>query len=356
MTEYKKLAESCRFLLVQNNEWIDRYKGYIEKLEEVQGTVIESQSRFDLPNPLKLYLPLSSVMKCSNGEVTYDLRYQGQSASTLTVDTKKTKESKEDVSLQINKNSHFLSSENCQYKDYADSEKPLNWHTDDGAKAFRKTFQCEAFQSEDFKKHEHRLESYLLSNYSQKSSGGKEVLRIQPIGMCGTGAKFQMPTPFKASTLHDPRIVIDQSLYAGHYGGGIDILAKTGSGRGTYLTIIELKDENRVNESPQDAIRQAIAYTVFARELLRCEAAGNIGWWNFFGFHGAIPEKLKLRAVIAMPLEGTGSAKRAVEAEKNAKKFMTYVDQNAPVIEIENDLIELHYVFRENTETKTSLK
>ena len=64
MTEYRNLADSCRDLLSKNTEWIDRYKGYIDKLNVAQSMIKESQNRFSVPAPLKLYLPLSSATGC----------------------------------------------------------------------------------------------------------------------------------------------------------------------------------------------------------------------------------------------------------------------------------------------------
>ena len=354
MTEYQGLANECRDLLSTNKEWIDRYMGYIKKLNNVKDTIAESQTRFSVPAPLKLYLPLSSATGCSNGVIAYDLRYLGQSVGSLTVDIKKAKETKKDAVLEINEKSQILKRDKCLYKQYtAVPEEELNWHTGDAAKAFRKTFQDPEFQKIDLGCHEHRLESYLLTNYAQKSSDGKELLYIQPVGMCGTAARFQMPTPFKASTLHDTKVVINQDLYAKQFGGGIDILARTGSGRATYLTIIELKDENRVNEAPQGAIRQAIAYSVFIRELLRCDEAGNSDWWDFFGFSGDIPKKLVLRAAIAMPFEGEDTEKQ--QAEDNAAQFMKEIDTLKPKIKLDNDEIELHYIFMKSDRDEKAL-
>ena len=361
MTEYQGLANECRDLLSTNKEWIDRYMGYIKKLNNVKDTIAESQTRFSVPAPLKLYLPLSSATGCSNGVIAYDLRYLGQSVGSLTVDTKKAKETKKDVVLEINEKSQILKRDKCLYKQYtAASEEELNWHTGDAAKAFRKTFQDPEFQKIDLGCHEHRLESYLLTNYAQKSSDGKELLYIQPVGMCGTAARFQMPTPFSASKLHKLENWDNPSIYAknSRSGGGIDVLARTGSGHATYLTIIELKDENSASEPPHRAIGQAIAYSVFIRELLRCDKAGNSDWWKFFGFSGDIPKKLVLRAVIAMPFEGKGNGIRKQRAEDNAAQFMKEIDTLNPKIKLDNDEIELHYIFMKSDrdgKTLTSL-
>ncbi len=87
---------------------------------------------------------------------------------------------------------------------------------------------------------------------------------IQPVLMAKK-ARFQMPTPLKASEK-------GKISYAG-VGGGIDILARVGkgSGNGTKLCIIEVKDEHSHKEPPKTAIKQALVYATFIRELLRSE-------------------------------------------------------------------------------------
>lgn len=347
IANYINLAKACESILKEETEWIFRYSKYIDKILGAKELVINSQKLFSIPDPLKLYLPLGRLTKGKQNEIEYDLRYQGQSVGSLIVRPKDPKG--EQVFLKNNEESHLLTEEflkaNCDCKDL------LNWQSSNEAKAFRKFYKNVAAK-DNCGQPEHRLESYLLSNYSKKSSDGKELLHIQPIGMLGTTAKFQMPTPFKGSILHNSKTDITKdSVYSGYKGGGIDILARTGKGRNTYLSVIELKDENRTNESPQDAIRQAIAYTVFIRELLRSKDAGNLDWWHFFGFSGnKIPDKLILRAVIAMPFDGTP------KAEDNAKRFMEFVNAAKPKIIMNNkDTIELHYIFRHGTKPETSI-
>ena len=147
--------------------------------------------------------------------------------------------------------------------------------------------------------------------------------------------RFPMPTPISAS---DHKAV----KYSGVYGGGIDILARTGTGgTNTYLCIMELKDENVKSEPPKAALSQAIAYTTFIRELLRSEAGRE--WWTLFGFHGEIPEQLTLYAACVMPIG-----------------YNDYSFEDI-TLDIEGDIIKLHYVYfseKDNkiTEVDTSLR
>jgi hypothetical protein len=99
-----------------------------------------------------------------------------------------------------------------------------------------------------------------LTEFSGK---GKQIKKIKPVRY--QGIRFGMPTPLGASDHKKLK-------YSGFRGGEIDILARTGRGRATYLTVIEVKDENKQNEPPKDALKQAIKYAVFIRELLRSES------------------------------------------------------------------------------------
>jgi len=126
---------------------------------------------------------------------------------------------------------------------------------------------------------EHNVESLLLSEFSKKKSNSKQIKGIQPVKMCGN--RFGMPTPISASNS-------DELNYSNQYGGGIDIFARTGKGRATYLTVIEVKDENKAEEPPKDALIQAIKYAVFIRELLRSDCGEN--WYKIFGFPVQYPK------------------------------------------------------------------
>jgi hypothetical protein len=129
----------------------------------------------------------------------------------------------------------------------------------------------------------------------------------------------------------------------GIYGGGIDILTRTGTGGiNTYLCIMELKDENVKSEPPKDALKQAIAYTSFIRELLRSEAGQE--WWTLFGFNGKIPKQLTLYAACVMP-------------SSNCNDY-SFRDMT---LDIDGDTIKLHYVYfieknNKITEVDTSLQ
>ena len=124
----------------------------------------------------------------------------------------------------------------------------------------------------------------------------------------------------------------------GIHGGGIDILARTGTGgKATNLCIMELKDENNKREPPKDAMKQAIAYATFIRELLRSDAG--TAWWKLLGFGGKIPDMLELYTTCVMP----------------SRLDNDYSFGNM-VLNIEKDTIKLHYIYFTEENKRVNIK
>lgn len=284
----------------------NRYKGYSENLIANKDLIISNRGSFNQFPPLYFYISTTNA-KNANSKLLLDVRYRGQSVATLkvinhdiTISTKQ----------QDAKNKRDFNC-NIKLKDIAWQEKEVREF-----RTFFKKRPNSRNNSSNKRNEEHNVESLLLSEFSKKNSKSKQIIGIQPIKICGI--RFGMPTPISASNHKKLK-------YAKQYGGGIDIFARTGKGRATYLTVIEVKDENNPKEPPKDALKQAIQYAVFIRELLRSDCGKN--WYKIFGFSGEIPQKLKLRAVCAMPDDN---------ADKSFGK-QTY--------QIGHDKIECHYIY-----------
>ena len=349
MNAYQDTIAAVQKLLRDNPEWIARYKGYIDTLAEkkVAGTVSRAQRQFAVPAPFQLYLSLSmAIHKCTAKHTAFELRFHGQSVALLFVDNQKEKA----VSLQVKKVPAIYkalrekSETDAAYLDSLDSSASYDWHGEE-AKNFRRIFAglehalAVNGQSHLLGQPEHNMESFLLANYAKKRSDEKEISYIQPVTMLDTSARFQMPTPVKASSVKNG---IDTLSYAGRNGGGIDILARVGSGRSTTLAVMELKDENKDSEPPHKVICQAIAYAAFLRELLRSESGDS--WWRFFGFGGSVPKRLALKAIVVMPLKNqNGTVSRQTEAFMQELRIPENVQLLIPDSE---DQIKLGYVFR----------
>ena len=334
--DYENVARRVRDLLSGNGEWRDRYKGYARKLgdPEFRGQLERAVKQFRVPAPFQLYLPVSTAIRCNPSSTYLELRFHGQSVATLRVDNRK--EKAVELDMKPNANVQKALAEIIDplpaWYDAESLKKTMwvDWHGDE-ATEFRKLFSELEKAIKDCRislegQPEHEMESWLLKNYSKKSSDEKEVVGIQPVKMPGTTACFQMPTPIKASKAKDGAGNIG---YSEQYGGGIDILARTGRGRGTKLAILELKDEFAESEAPEKAICQAVAYAAFIRELVRDPECGE-DWWKIFGFGGKVPEKLELLAVIVMPYDD--------QADKS------FVGEGP--LAIEDDCISLGYIYK----------
>jgi hypothetical protein len=307
LEEYKKTMETTLKELIDNTEWIERYNKYIDRIEKYKKRKKDLSKYVQIPKELRAYLSISMI----DSGISYDLRFRGNSVAELSIKGENVKLALKPKALEYAEhNFNIFTGE-------------VDW-LDGKAREFRKYFR-----DNDFKFHnkEHYYESEIITNFSKKTTEDKSLSKIQPVKLCGH--PFQMPTPFKGSKAKD-----DDISYAKQYGGGIDILARTGSGTATKLTVIELKDTQtdyeKVNESPDRAIKQAICYATFLYELLRNKGIkDNQYWWDFFKLPGKIPQKLCIRAAVMIPYyEGIESS------FANEKLYLN-----------DSDYIELHYIY-----------
>ena len=315
---YQGTIDKVSELLDENKEWIQRYEGYLKAIDNRAPIYKIAGQKFQSQPNLHRYLSITKVKnKTTSRRAFYDLRYKGQSVAEMCVHIA-------DESVFINphtqKNSKY-------YEDYPSLlkavSKKIPW-LEKEAQCFRKYF-ASCPKRTNGKNFEHNLESQWLKQLSLRKSAGKHLINIQPIRLLGE--HFQMPTPLGACKAKDGADKINPSK---HHGGGIDILARHGAGKGTRLTVIELKDEYAKNEPPEKAIAQAIAYATFLGILLRTPEANPNQWWKLFGFNSDVPKKLKIKAVIAMP------------DNENAK---TWFAKKTMCLKNPGDSLELHYIY-----------
>lgn len=333
-TFYPNIINMVEKLLNFNTEWMKRYNDYINDLDSRIKPLIDAATlRFGIAKNLEIYLPLSLAKKATKSSASFDIRVGGQSVATLIVknnDVKICFNTKNNVNYFIDYSNfpcHKIVSAKTKHATLGciQDGDPLSWHSPE-AVAFRKYFtQCQVGKLRSL---EHNYESQLLRQFSMKKSKGKILKNIQPVKLLGK--RFQMPTPIQAS--QSGKKVIN---YANANGGGIDILARYGSGRRTSLTVFELKDECVKEERPEEAISQAIAYATFIRQLLRSSNANTDKWWRFFGFGRPLTNSgLGIKAVIAMPV-----------GKYNDTSFAGIKLPLQTIGPYNNDYIELHYLF-----------
>lgn len=301
------IVKEAQNLLSENSEWEKRYNSYVKNLLANVDFIRSNRIKFNKFPPLHFYIRTTNAMNAKK-KLTLDVRYRGQSVATLkasqnsiTISTKgKKKTNLRDFNCNINLN-------DVPWQETQSSE-------------FRKFFRDRSFSrnsnAQNKNNEEHNVENLLLTEFEKRNSNNKQINGIQPIEI--NGIRFSIKTPISASNHNTLK-------YAKQHGGGIDIFARTGKGRATYLTVIEVKDENNLKEPPQYALKQSIQYAVFIRELLRSDCGKD--WYKIFGFSGAIPKKLTIRAVCAMP-------------DNNIDK--SFEKQICP---IGDDEIECHYIY-----------
>lgn len=329
MATYEDTIEKVKKLLVNDQEWKNRYAGYIDIILSNKSEIIKNaRKKFNVPSQFTLHMSVSKATEGTKNCVKFDLRYHGHNIAYI-------KANKETVEIKAIKNNDISSVLNKDARVDEDKlEGKSNWNK---ASEFRRIYAkieelISSNEAKLTKNKEHELESELLKNFSKKSSDGKYICNIQPVTMLIESLFFQMPTPLKASNAKSGIIE-----YSAEKGGGIDILARIGSGKNTHLAIIELKDKYEKNEPPEKAICQAIAYATFIRELLRSKESGE-KWWSFFGFGGDVPKSLKLFAIIAMP-----------NSENADKNFVYNCKHDAINLSLgEEDKLELGYIYLKN--------
>lgn len=305
--EFTITIENARRELQSHPEWKERYKGYAKKIFENLDTIRSVRETFREWSPLKLYLNVAEI-KSASKTVGFELRYLGQTVAELT--------SKSDV-LLLNTNIRLnkLNERDFDCKVFLSN---ADWKGNE-AKDFRSHFKNrEPVRNTKSKSgnEEHRIESLFLTELSKPKD--KMLPYVKPIKIANV--RFPMPTPLSASN-HK------QIKYSGCKGGGIDIFARAGTGgKATNLCIMELKDENKKSEPPKDAVKQAVTYATFIRELLRSDSGPE--WWKLFGFNGCVPEKLVIFAACVMPSN-----------ENNDKSF------EGMELDVEGDIIKLQYVY-----------
>jgi len=311
-----RVVETTRLVLNNHYEWRGRYLDYAQQIANNTPSIASARSGFREWTPLKVYLNITSATRARRS-VSFELRYLGQTVADL----KGTK----DKGFRLSTKRY----ETTNKRDFdCDISLPsADWRDGDSAR-FRSFFKAKRVLRTGGSKRaneEHRLESLLLTEFSRKRGHEKPLLGIQPVTIAAV--RFPMPTPISAS---NPRAI----KYSGTRGGGIDILARTGTGgRATHLCVLELKIKGGRRASAS-AIEQAVAYTTFVRELLRSESGA--AWWRLLGFGGDVPESLELYSACAMPLHVRnetwfGSRELNIEGDTMRLHYLYFVDEGETV-------------------------
>jgi hypothetical protein len=289
--EYKGIVKKAQELLSdKEREWKPRYKGYLEGIKKFKRKIKVHEK-----DPLYHYTTISNE---SDNKPRIILRYKGQEVASLVTRNNET-------CLKLDKTTRKNNKEKLGINiPSLDNIDLVPWNSTN-AKEFKNAFKPEGNKKNNS---EHTVESALITEFNKKrKEQEKKIVGIQPIKL--NGRRFQMPTPFKASELSasgksNLTNALEKLQYSGNHGGGIDILARRKKGNKSYITVIELKykEKNQTLPNPKNVMRQAIAYAVFIRELVRSDKANGKAWYKWFGMNAkSYDEPLTIKCVVAMP-------------------------------------------------------
>jgi hypothetical protein len=286
----------------------DKVAKWAKQLSDNEDTVREAAKKFHEWQPLRVYL---SVTRAMNPRVSFSLRYQGQEVASLAVKG-------HDVNLVISREN---AKNNMEYFQI-DKQDKFSWKSLD-AVTFRKEFKnvrpLKALRSQ-----EHRVESEFLkemANDTSKKFNGT-LKNIRPVLLAG--CPFQFPLPISGNT-GVPR--------PGK--GNIDILARRGTGKGTRISIWELKKPG----TTAHAIEQAYIYSVTLIKMLRSKPWGDFWYKNIIGFKGKVPHKLTIESVVALSIKSEGNRRAFTSKLKEFKA--------ANSLKVGNDTIKLYVAYYE---------
>jgi hypothetical protein len=274
-------------------------------LENKLPQFLAASKRFKAPAPLDVYL---TVSRAKQPTPKFSLRFLGQEVAELVV--------KDDVMLKIGKE---LAATNAKY--FGIPEKGVFAWNDARGIAFRKHFKSLDHKSVKVGVPEHLVEAEFLKHMRKGGRGkfGGPKAGIQPVDLAG--CRFQLPLPLSASSgsPKDSR-------------GSIDILARRGSGRGTRLSVWELKAPDKT----ASAIEQAYIYAVTLLKVLR-SSSGEFWYRTVFGFNGKVPKRLTVEAVVAVSLS---TDERKEKFESAFEAFRTNVQ-----LQVGDDSIKLLFAY-----------
>jgi hypothetical protein len=147
---------------------------------------------------------------------------------------------------------------------------------------------------------------------------------IQPVTL--GGFPFQFPVPISGCR-GVPRLTK----------GNIDILARRGTGKGTKISVWELKRP----KTTAHAISQAYIYSVTLLKMLRTHRSGDIWYRDIIGFGCKVPDKLAIESVVAV----------SIADDRNRKVFEDKLRafKSETSLSVGTDTINLHIAhYREN--------
>lgn len=280
MKDYIDWANKVVEALRKDTSWVDLYDGYAKDMLKNHDRFVEAKGKFREFPPLHTYLTIGKV---KSGNTVFDIRYLGQSVGTISVRGNDVRLSVSDTQAE-NSNTYFGYT--------TGTAEGVSWSNSEFARQFRK-FYKDGNRGLPRQK-EHMVESALFSEIGKTKSANKTLCNITPVKYAGK--RIHMKTAVKASAAKKNLIEVSDA------GGEIDLFCRRSirSGRGeSRLVAIEIKDENRKDESFDMTMKQAISYAVFVRELIHSKAGDK--WMELWGMKNQKKTGFTIDCVVAMP-------------------------------------------------------
>lgn len=248
--------------------------GWAMQIRDAKPKLIKAGKMFRERSSLQVYL---SYTRATKSQIPFSLRYLGQEVAILIVDT-----DENDVSLQIGKKTSITNFEDFK----VDLCGTYKWGGPE-ASGFRKHFQNLPPKSVKGRIEEHRIEADFLREMASGTSGkfAGTFRNIQPVLLAD--CPFQFPLPVSGDT-----------GIPEYTNGNIDILARRGTGKGTKISIWELKKP----KVTAHAIDQAYIYAVTLLKMLRTPVTGDIWYQDIIGFGGPVPDRITIEVVTAVSI------------------------------------------------------
>jgi len=274
--------ETKRLWTPERAELADRWGREVEHGLSALGKASE---KFNEPRPFRFYVAVGSVSKSGKGgKPTFSLRYLGQEVATVTVG--------DEPLLKVSAEHERT---NRDYFEIATPAGKCAWRSA-AATRFRAAFR-KATSPGVPKSEEHKLEAQILKELEKEDGKTKFAGTLRNVRHCGLTRHeypLQVPVPISGSS-GAPKATR----------GNIDILARRGVGRGTFLSVWELKRPGEI----QAALAQAYIYAVSVILMLRGKQGA--AWYRNFQFTGSIPKNLHVEAVAVLTEDQAAELKTA---------------------------------------------
>ena len=257
----KEIIEKTLIEISKDSNWETRYANYAKDILKHESYHKEMTNKAKVKSPLSKY---TSITKYREKKVETDIRYLGQSIGSLFFES--------DSKPYFKKSKSGYNDLVKRYPDIPKLQDKEEWNSRN-MKRFRSFLSHIDVKYAKIHSPEHKCENLLLREFHQTDSKKKSLINIQPITF---GGEFvQLTTNLSASK----KGVVSYSKK----GGGIDIMARSRhKDNKVYLSIFELKDENKSDEPMSDVIQQALSYAVFIAKLL--DSKGGSDWMKIFGY------------------------------------------------------------------------